>query len=198
MAAVQPMSATPSFPPDRLSAMIPEPMMTASNPAVPRNSAAMRRENVVLIRAVFLSPRTGAGPSADGSSADPHSPVFRPSPEAGPLRSAVLMPLPGDQPAMNLRNRRRTPRRRTHSAFLLGFLLAAPAEAPAATQDAPIFTDDFPAWEFAERRQAVMDAIGPGTIALIQGAPSPDGATGAVGPLPEPTSPRLGGSNDIR
>ena len=57
--------------------------------------------------------------------------------------------------------------------FLVPLLLAlAPA---AAAQDAPIFTGDFPAAEFQARRRAVMDAIGPGAIALLQGAPSPLG-----------------------
>ena len=56
---------------------------------------------------------------------------------------------------------------------LLAFcLLGASA---AAAQDTPIFTEDFPAAEFQARRQAVMDAIGPGAIALLQGAPSPLG-----------------------
>ena len=57
--------------------------------------------------------------------------------------------------------------------FLVPLLLVlAPA---AGAQDAPIFTEDFPAAEFQARRRAVMDAIGPGAIALLQGAPSPPG-----------------------
>ena len=51
-------------------------------------------------------------------------------------------------------------------------LFAAPT---VAAQDAPIFTRDFPAAEFQARRRALMDAIGPGAIALLQGAPSPLG-----------------------
>jgi Xaa-Pro aminopeptidase len=52
------------------------------------------------------------------------------------------------------------------------------ATAIAATaQDAPLFTSDFPPEEFAARRAAVYDAIGPAAIALVQGAPSPSGYT---------------------
>jgi Xaa-Pro aminopeptidase len=52
------------------------------------------------------------------------------------------------------------------------------ATAIAATaQDAPLFTSDFPPEEFAARRAAVYDAIGPAAIALVQGAPSPIGYT---------------------
>ncbi len=58
--------------------------------------------------------------------------------------------------------------------FLIPLLLVF-AGGPAAAQDAPIFTGDFPAAEFQARRRAVMDAIGPGAIALLQGAPSPLG-----------------------
>jgi Xaa-Pro aminopeptidase len=47
----------------------------------------------------------------------------------------------------------------------------------AAAQDAPLFTSDFPPEEFAARRAAVYDAIGPAAIALVQGAPSPVGYT---------------------
>lgn len=54
-------------------------------------------------------------------------------------------------------------------------LLLVLAGVPAGAQDAPIFTGDFPASEFQARREAVMDAIGPGAIALLQGAPSPLG-----------------------
>lgn len=42
-------------------------------------------------------------------------------------------------------------------------------------QDVPVFTQDFPPEEFAQRREAVYDAIGPQGIALVQGAPSPPG-----------------------
>jgi Xaa-Pro aminopeptidase len=52
------------------------------------------------------------------------------------------------------------------------------ATAIAATaQDTPLFTSDFPPEEFAARRAAVYDAIGPAAIALVQGAPSPIGYT---------------------
>lgn len=40
----------------------------------------------------------------------------------------------------------------------------------------PLFTQDFPPEEFAQRRQKVMQAIGDG-LALVQGAPSPQGYT---------------------
>ena len=69
--------------------------------------------------------------------------------------------------------------------FLVPLLLAlAPA---AAAQDAPIFTGDFPAAEFQARRRAVMDAIGPGAIALLQGAPSPSGTSAFGRPIPSTT-----------
>jgi Xaa-Pro aminopeptidase len=48
---------------------------------------------------------------------------------------------------------------------------------PFAAQDAPLFTKDFPADEFAARRARLMDAIGRDAIALVQGAPSPPGYT---------------------
>ena len=50
-------------------------------------------------------------------------------------------------------------------------ILAAAPSAPA--QDEPLFTQDFPAQEFRARREAVLDALGPGAIAVVQGAPSP-------------------------
>ena len=37
----------------------------------------------------------------------------------------------------------------------------------------PLFTKDFPAEEFAQRRTRILDAIGPNAIALLQGAASP-------------------------
>lgn len=46
---------------------------------------------------------------------------------------------------------------------------------PAAAQDEPIFTADFPAAEFAARRERVMERIGPDGAAVLQGAPSPLG-----------------------
>ncbi len=39
----------------------------------------------------------------------------------------------------------------------------------------PLFTTDFEPAEFAARRAAVYDAIGPNAIAVLQGAPSPEG-----------------------
>ena len=56
----------------------------------------------------------------------------------------------------------------------LAAILAA-AAIPAAAQDEPIFTADFPAAEFSARREAVLDAIGPNGAAVLQGAPSPLG-----------------------
>ena len=53
-------------------------------------------------------------------------------------------------------------------------VFAGPAPAVLA-QDVPVFTQEFPAAEFAQRREAVYDAIGPHGIALVQGAPSPLG-----------------------
>lgn len=41
------------------------------------------------------------------------------------------------------------------------------------SQDAPLFTPDFPAAEFQARRERVQDAIGPQAIALLKGAPAP-------------------------
>ena len=41
----------------------------------------------------------------------------------------------------------------------------------------PLFSTDFPAEEFAKRRAAVYDAIGSKAVAILQGAPTPDGYT---------------------
>ncbi len=59
--------------------------------------------------------------------------------------------------------------------FLFALLLAPAGVAPA--QNVPIFTEDFPPEEFAARRDAMYDAIGPDAIAILQGAPSPRGYT---------------------
>ena len=56
------------------------------------------------------------------------------------------------------------------SAFAV--LMAAPL---ALAQDAPLFTSDFPPEEFAARRAKVYDAIGAEGLALVQGAPAPEG-----------------------
>lgn len=58
---------------------------------------------------------------------------------------------------------------------LLGLFLAAAFASGAAGQDGPIFTADFPAAEFHERRERVMEAIGPDGVAVLQGAASPLG-----------------------
>ncbi len=55
------------------------------------------------------------------------------------------------------------------------FALLTLAGATAAGQDRPLFTTDFPAEEFAARRMRVLDAIGPGAAAVLQGAASPLG-----------------------
>jgi len=41
----------------------------------------------------------------------------------------------------------------------------------------PLFSTDFPPEEFAKRRSAVYDAIGKNAVAILQGAPTPDGYT---------------------
>jgi len=41
----------------------------------------------------------------------------------------------------------------------------------------PLFSTDFPPEEFAKRRAAVYDAIGKNAVAILQGAPTPDGYT---------------------
>ncbi len=58
------------------------------------------------------------------------------------------------------------------SSLVLALLLAAPL---ALAQDAPLFTSDFPPEEFAARRAKVYDAIGKEAVALVQGAPAPEG-----------------------
>ncbi|HUU33981.1 MAG TPA: Xaa-Pro peptidase family protein, partial [Vicinamibacterales bacterium] len=42
-------------------------------------------------------------------------------------------------------------------------------------QDVPPYQDDFPVEEFVQRRGLVMDAIGSGAMAIVQGAPGVDG-----------------------
>jgi len=44
-------------------------------------------------------------------------------------------------------------------------------------QDIPLFTSDFPAEEFTQRRVRVYDAIGSNAVALAQGAPNAAGYT---------------------
>jgi Xaa-Pro aminopeptidase len=41
----------------------------------------------------------------------------------------------------------------------------------------PLFSTDFPPEEFAKRRAAVYDAIGASSVAILQGAPTPEGYT---------------------
>ncbi|MBI4429842.1 MAG: aminopeptidase P family protein [Ignavibacteriales bacterium] len=45
----------------------------------------------------------------------------------------------------------------------------------AAGQDVPLFTSDFPPEEFGQRRARIYEAIGPNALAVLQGAPSPQG-----------------------
>lgn len=56
-------------------------------------------------------------------------------------------------------------------SFGISLAAASPVAAPAE----PIFTEDFPAAEFAERRGQVSDAIGATGAAVLQGAASPLG-----------------------
>jgi len=53
--------------------------------------------------------------------------------------------------------------------------LAIASTALLRAQEAPPFQSDFPVEEFAQRRGRVMDAIGTGAIAVVQGAPGVDG-----------------------
>jgi len=59
------------------------------------------------------------------------------------------------------------------SAAIIAFAVTATL----AAQDVPLFTSDFPPEEFAARRAKVYEAIGENGIAVIQGAPSPEGYT---------------------
>ena len=62
------------------------------------------------------------------------------------------------------------------SRVALSFALAVLVTVPLAlAQDAPLFTSDFPPEEFAARRAKVYDAIGAEGLALVQGAPAPEG-----------------------
>ena len=56
----------------------------------------------------------------------------------------------------------------------IGASAPAPALVPGQT---PLFTEDFPAEEFTARRTRLAEAIGPGAIAVVQGAPSAVGYT---------------------
>ena len=56
-------------------------------------------------------------------------------------------------------------------------IVALALSAAALAQDVPLFTSDFPPEEFAERRSKVYAAIGDGAVAVLQGAPSPEGYT---------------------
>lgn len=55
---------------------------------------------------------------------------------------------------------------------LIVALLLAPT---VVSQEIPYFTTDFPPAEFTARREKVYDAIGASAIAVLQGAPTPDG-----------------------
>ncbi len=58
------------------------------------------------------------------------------------------------------------------------FAFALSLTGPLAAQEGfPFFTTDFAPEEFAARRAAVYDAIGKGAVAILQGAPTPEGYT---------------------
>jgi Xaa-Pro aminopeptidase len=60
---------------------------------------------------------------------------------------------------------------------LLFVFFAVGAAALLAQEGFPLFSTDFPPEEFAKRRAAVYDAIGANSVAILQGAPTPDGYT---------------------
>jgi hypothetical protein len=86
------------------------------------------------------------------------------------------------------------PRLRSLVALCFAFSLCAE---PARSQDAPLFTEDFPPAEFQVRREAVYDAIGSTAVALqTMFAVSPGGTAPklkvlrlAVPAPPRPTVP---------
>ncbi len=55
------------------------------------------------------------------------------------------------------------------------FIIALLFPILALAQDAPLFTEDFPPEEFADRRAKVYDAIGPEAVAVLQGEATPRG-----------------------
>jgi Xaa-Pro aminopeptidase len=59
-------------------------------------------------------------------------------------------------------------------AFFFGFILSL-SSISLAQEGFSLFTKDFTPAEFAQRRNAVYDAIGKDALAVIQGAPSPAG-----------------------
>ena len=62
--------------------------------------------------------------------------------------------------------------------FVLGFCLALGfAPRLLAQVGYPLFSTEFPPEEFAKRRAAVYDTIGTKAVAILQGAPTPDGYT---------------------
>ena len=63
-------------------------------------------------------------------------------------------------------------RSRAVSSIALALLSAAPL---VLAQDAPLFTSDFPPEEFAARRAQVYEAVGQDGVALVPGAPAPEG-----------------------
>lgn len=60
---------------------------------------------------------------------------------------------------------------------LFAATLATFIAATLVAQDVPLFTSDFPPDEFAARRAKVYAAIGENGLAIVQGAPSPEGYT---------------------
>lgn len=61
--------------------------------------------------------------------------------------------------------------------WLVILLLVSSQPVVLAQEGFPLFTPDFPAEEFAQRRAAVYAAIGETGLAIVQGAPSPSGYT---------------------
>ena len=62
------------------------------------------------------------------------------------------------------------------SCFVISLALAV-AVPVLAQEGFPLLSTDFPPEEFAKRRAAVYDAIGTKAVAILQGAPTPDGYT---------------------
>ena len=61
------------------------------------------------------------------------------------------------------------------TVLLLSLFVSVCVAGPAAAQDIPLFTADFPPEEFAARRGAIYDAIGKNGFAVLQGAPTAGG-----------------------
>jgi len=64
----------------------------------------------------------------------------------------------------------------TAAAVMLFAALSVPT-ASVAQESLPLFTEDFPPQEFAERRASVFDRMGPDGVVVMQGEPTPRGYT---------------------